>query len=114
MLVIDKTLEWIPCHGMERQQVVDVIIKECVSFSDMKDHIWVVAINHLGPSLYCYGLQLCDVIVNGTRKNVWFVKRIPEAVGPDVYDCPLDVMEAARTTNQQWRDAVRQWHAEHR
>lgn len=99
---IDRSLEWIPCGPRLREQVVSEIAASCAGFVDRGDHLWGVIIGSQGPQLFCFGIQF--VATNRQEFNdQWFVKRIPEAVAPDVYDCPTELLDMARITNQAWR-----------
>lgn len=106
-IVINKLMEWIPVSGF-RDQIVAELRKDCVTLADMGDHLWVVTMNHDGSRLSCYGLAVGSDGPSGHK--CWYLKKIPEFAGPDVYDCPLEVLEAALSTNDAWREKVREWH----
>lgn len=110
MIQFERSFEWVPCRGMLREQIVAELITDSAASADMGDHLWVVSVNNRGPCLFCYGLQLGYLDDGGPWKDQWFVKRIPEDVGPDVYDCPMELLDMARPTNPAWRDQVRRWH----
>lgn len=109
-MLIDRSLVWMPCPGMSRDGVVAEIRKDCVSLVDRGDHLWAVIVNNKGPCLFCFGIGEGVDSRRSPPETVVIVKRIPEDVGPDVYDCPIELLEAARPTNETWRERVRQWH----
>ena len=110
---IGRSLEWIPLPGLDRDKVLDDIRDGCVGSADMRDHVWATNITNKGTILFCYGLQAGPYKdpQSGREFNVWYVKRIPEEAGPDVYDCPIELLDQAFPTNQAWRVQVREWHA---
>ncbi len=108
MKYINKSLVWTPLPGMKREEIVEELTKSSVGIADKGDHIWAAMINNLGTILYCFALQVDEHNLNGRIINAWFVKRIPEAAGPDVYDCPQDIIDMCKTTNIEWRREVLQ------
>lgn len=111
-MTINSSLEWIPMPGLGRDQVLQEIIKDAVEHSDHGDHVWTVQINNRGASLFCYGLQLGLYEAQGKEGNVWYVKRIPEDNEPDVYDCPITLLEATVSRSDTWRKRVIQHHVD--
>lgn len=111
---IVKSLEWVPLPGLTREMVLADLIEGSLGSVDLNDHVWTVDVTHRGPTLCCYALfaGLYKDPKTGREFNAWYVKRIPEAAEPDVYDCPLELMEQAFITSPKWREQVRKWHAE--
>lgn len=107
---LETSLVWVPCGGQSRDDVVKQVTAGCIEHIDMGDHLWVVSMNNRGSCLFCYGLQLGHLDDGKMWRDQWFVKRIPEDAGPDVYDCPLSFLDATRPSNDAWRVAVRKWH----
>jgi hypothetical protein len=107
MKYISKSLIWIPLPGLTREQIIEEIRKESVGVSDHTDHVWAATVSNTGTMLYCYGLQVGPYEYGGREINVWYIKLIPEAMGPDVYDCPSDILDMCRITNQEWRDELK-------
>ena len=105
--MIAKSLEWIPFPGFTRERIVEELTRECVASKDCGDHVWVAVINNLGTILFCYGLQVGAYKHFDREINVYYVKRIPESVGPDVYDCPDEILDMCRIQNAQWREQLR-------
>lgn len=106
MRYVNKSLEWIPLPGLNRQQIIDELTKTSVLIEDKGNHVWAAMINNLGTILYCFALQVGSYNHNGREINVFYIKRIPEASGPDVYDCSQNIMEMCKITNVEWRQVV--------
>lgn len=104
MLLNNKTLDWIPCGGMLREQIIDDIRADSIACVDMKDHLWVAHINEKGTTLMCVQLKLFPH--PETKVNQWHVLRRPEDVGPMFYDAPRELLEMTRVTNARWRSDV--------
>jgi hypothetical protein len=102
-MLVTKSLEWIAMPGLTRERIIEDITRDAVAHRDMGTHVWVAMINNLGSMLYCFAVQLGAFDHHGREVGVYYVKRIPEAAGPDVYDCPQEIMEMCRITNPEWR-----------
>ena len=99
-----KPLEWVKFQGRTKLQIIeDEVNRDAVSYADMGDHVWVAKLNNRGTNLLCYGFARDD-------QNEWNVKLIPEDVGPDVYDCPITLLDMCVTRNVDWRAKVVAWH----
>lgn len=106
--MIEKMLEWVPLLGHDRARALDEIVQGSIGWRDMGDHVWVVSLINLGPCLFCYALTMG--FDETTRAQSWFTKMVPESVGPEVIDCPIELLDASRVTNGAWRERVRQHH----
>lgn len=104
MLLNNKTLNWISCGGMLREQIVDDIRADSIACVDMKDHLWVAHINENGTTLSCIQLKLFPH--SETKVNQWHVLRQPEYVESSFHDVPKELLEMTRTTNHKWRSVV--------
>lgn len=101
-----KPLQWTSIPGKTKYQIMeDHILPEAIDHKDMGDHIWVAKLNNRGTSLFCYATARGD-------DGHWQVKQIPEDIGPDVYDCPIRLLEACVSRNPQWRQKVVEFHRE--
>lgn len=103
---ISKLLTWIPLPGFDRKKVLDEIVEGAVAHVDCGNHVWTAEIEHRGTLLYCYGLQIGEYDHMGEKINIYYVKKIPESVGPDVFDCPKDMLEMCVSKNAKWREDV--------
>lgn len=103
-----RQLVWVPVPGLSREKVIEDITSDCVSYHipPSPDHVWVAKIEHKGTMLYCYAVQLGPYTQADKEGNVWYVKKIPESVGPDVFDCSRELLEMCHPTNVRWRDRV--------
>ena len=108
---VDRSLVWIPCPGMSRDEIIADIRKDSVAIADKGDHLWVVVINNLGPCLFCFGIAAGKDESKSPPEVCYVVKRIPETVGPDVYDCPMELLDSSRPVNETWREQARNWNA---
>jgi len=104
--LIDKSLVWIPFPGLNRETILNDLTSDALAHRDCGDHVWVASMDHNGTLLYCYAVRVAPYQHGDKEISVWYVKRIPESVGPDVYDCPVDIMEMCRLTNADWRQQV--------
>lgn len=100
---ITKSLEWIAMPGLSREKIVEELTENCAASIDLGNHLWVANITNKGPLLFCYGLQIGIHNEMGRTFNTWFVKRIPESAAPELYDCPIDIMDMCIMTNMEWR-----------
>lgn len=96
-------MEWVKHHpGKTRGQVISELTHEALLVNDRNDHIWVVRMNNRGTSLICFAVGKVD--------GIWHHKMISEDVGPDVYDCPLEMLDMTVPRNEEWRQKVRRYH----
>lgn len=106
MKYINKSLVWVALPGLQRDMVIDEIAATSVDYSDKGNHVWSASMTNEGTILFCYALQVDEYTSNGKTFNSWYIKRIPESVGPDVYDCPFEIMDMCKMTNIEWRQRV--------
>jgi len=98
-------MEWVKHHpGKTRSQVISELTHEALLVNDQDDHIWIVKMNNRGTSLICFAVGKVD--------GIWHHKMIAEDIGPDIYDCPLEMLDMTVPRNEEWRQRVRRHHAE--
>lgn len=96
-------MNWIKAETDRDTLMTNVITKETVEHLDCKTHVWVVRMNNRGTSLLCYATA-------HDENSQWYYKIIPEDVGPDVFDCPLEFLDMCVPRNFPWREEVRKFH----
>ena len=97
--------DWIKEENKTKTQLMEeVFLVDAIDHKDMGTHVWVAKLNNRGTSLVCYATGKVD--------GIWHHKLITEDIGPDVYDCPLGLLEMCVTRNIPWRTKVMQWHEE--
>lgn len=102
---INKSLTWIPMPGMSFKQVLETLTGNCADYWSHPNgtHMWVAEITNLGTILTCYILKIDKYIHFGKEHNCIYVNRVQESDGPEVYDCPQQILEMCRITNEEWR-----------
>lgn len=117
--MIDKSFEWIPFPGLNLSEVIDSATEGCLerkviaATGGVLDHVWTTTMNNNGTVLFLYVIGLFEFEQAGKKGNCWYVKRLPECDGLDVFDCPRPFLEATVPVSEKWRgEILRQWEEE--